>query len=278
MQRASRFLALGLVATALLVMAGWRFQTPQVQHATVPVGQVVVELWRDPADGELAIQLRSADGWTILRRRTLVDVFEGHVNSMAVYLTAAGAWKSIRSRYGLTADRVDAALRRGDSVDRPSLMDVPKLDRQTRAYVFVRDFATDVPRLRRAVHFRVPAPGPTLAGLLLADVALVQFRGPGRLVDAGYVAHLAYSADPAHLGTGERQLGIDAASPRSGAAGTYKAAFLASHRRLVGPGYDARLTDSGTILRYHGTYVLVFPRWDLPVGQLREILSRIGRS
>jgi hypothetical protein len=47
----SRLLAIGLAAAVLLVGAAWGFQAPQVQHATVPVRQIVIELWRDRADG-----------------------------------------------------------------------------------------------------------------------------------------------------------------------------------------------------------------------------------
>lgn len=280
MRAASRLVAIGLGAAALLVSAAWGSQVPQVQHATLPVGSsLVVELWRDPTDGELALQLQGSDNWTILRRRTLYDLIDGRLNDVAVYLTAARAWRSIRARYGLTPGQVDAALGGGDSVDRPPLMDLPRLDRPPRAYFFVRDFGTDVRRLRQAAHFPVPSPGPTLAGLRLAHVSLTQSRGPGRLVDGGYVANLFYSANPEHSGTGERQLAIFAASPRSSAGDSYRMSFTASSTRLVGPGYDARLSSHGdTILRYQGIYVLIFPRIELSLGQLRAVLSQIGRS
>lgn len=279
MRAASRLVAGGLGAAALLVSVAWRAQTPQVQHAVVPVRQFALEVWRDPADGELALQFQGSDSWTILRGRTLYYQTEGRVSNVAVYLTAPDAWKPIHSQYGLTPEQVDAALSGGDRVDRPPLMDLPRLERPPRAYFFVRDFGTDVRRLRQAAQFPVPSPGPTLAGLRLARVSLTQSRGPGRLVDGGYVANLFYSANPEHSGTGERQLAIFAASPRSSAGDSYRMSFTASSTRLVGPGYDARLSSRGdTILRYHGIYVLIFPRIDLSARQLRTVLSRIGRS
>jgi hypothetical protein len=279
MRRVFRALAIGLGAASLLVTVGWQAQAPQVQHATVPLGQHAVEVWRDPTDGEVALQLEGADNWTILRRRTLYHTIEGHLSNVTVYLTAADAWKPIHLQYGLLPDQVDAALSGGDNVARPALMEVPRLDRATRGYLYARDFATDTGRLRKAAHFPVPAPGPTLAGLRLADVSLFQLRGPGRLVDIGYVAYLVYSADPDRVGTGERMLGIDAASPRSGWGGSYRDSFIKSRTRLVGPGYDARLSSDGrAILRYHGSYALVAPNWDLTLGRLRTVLAKIGRS
>jgi len=275
----SRLLAIGLGSAALVTAVAWRAQAPQVQHATVPLGQLVVELWRNPVDGEVAFQFQGSHDWTILRRRTLYDLIEGRLSNVTVYLTAADAWKKIQHWYGLMPEHVDAALSGGDSVARPQLMEVPKLDRATRGYLYARDFGTDTGRLRKAAHFPVPAPGPTLAGLQLADVSLLQSRGPGRLVDIGYVAYLVYSADPDRIGTGERLLGLDAASPRSGWGGSYRDFFVRSRTRLVGSGYDARQTSDGrVILRYHGSYVLVAPNWDLPLSQLRAVLSKIGRS
>jgi len=280
MRAASRLVAIGLGAAALLVSVAWRTQTPQVQHATVGFGSpLVLELWRDPADGELALQFQGSDNWTILRRRALYDLIDGRLSDVAVYLTAARAWRSIHARYGLTPGQVDAALSGGESVDRPPLMDLPRLDRPPRAYFFVRDFGTDVRRLRQAAQFPVPSPGPTLAGLRLAHVSLTQSRGPGRLVDGGYVANLFYSANPEHSGTGERQLAVEAAWPRTNAGDSYRMSFAASRLRLVGPGYDARLTSSGDpVLLYHGIYVLVSLRVHLSVSQLRTVLSQIGRS
>jgi hypothetical protein len=259
--------------------AGWRSQAPQVQHAIVPVGDAVVELWRDPVDGELALQFQGSGDRTILRRRTLYHLIEGHLSNVTVYLTAADAWKPIRVRYGLTPEQIDAALGRGDSVARPQLMEVPKLDRATRGYLYARDFGTDTGRLRKAARFSVPAPGPTLAGLRLARVGLLQSRGPGRLRDIGYVASLVYSATPDRIGTGERRLALDAASPRSGYGGSYRDFFVKSRTRIVGRGYDARLASDGrVILRYHGSYVLVDLNLDLSPGRLRAVLSKIGRS
>jgi hypothetical protein len=279
MRRGSRLLATGLGAAALVTTVAWRAQAPQVQHATVPVKGAVIEVWRDPTDGELALRVQGADSWTILRRRTLYYLVEGQVSNVTVYLTPAQAWKPIHIQYRLISEQVDAALCGGDNVDRPQLMEVPKLDRATRAYLYARDFGTDTGRLRKAAHFPVPAPGPTLAGLHLADVSLLQSRGPGRLVDIGYVAYLVYSADPNRIGTGERLLGLDAASPRSGWGGSYRDFFVKSRIRLVGRGYDARRTSDGrVILRYRTSYVLVAPNWDLPLGQLRAVLSKIGRS
>jgi hypothetical protein len=280
MPAVSRLVAIGLGAAAILVSAAWRAQTPQVQHALVPVGQVAVELWRDPGDGELALQYQGSDDWTILRRRTRYDLIEGRLSNVTVYLTTARAWKPIHSQYGFTPEQVDAALDSSQRVDRPRLMDIPSLDRPTRAYFFVRDFGTDVGRLRKAARFPVPAPGQTLAGLQLANVSLSQFRGPGRLVDGGYVASLFYSANPDHLGRGERQLALEAAWPRTNAGDSYRRSFFAaSSLRLVGPGYDARLTSTGdAILRYQGIYVLVSLRLDLSVSRLRAVLSQIGRS
>jgi hypothetical protein len=109
-------------------------------------------------------------------------------------------------------------------------------------------------------------------------VVLTETRGPGRLVDAGYLGSLFYSADPEHLGTGERLLAVEAASPRSSAGDSYRRFFATSPDRLVGRGYDARLTDSGVILRYHGIYVLVRPSWEMSLPGLRAILSRVARS
>jgi hypothetical protein len=229
MRRGSRLLAIGLAAAALLVSFAWRSQAAQVQHATVGLGpDRVVELWRDPADGEVALRFRGGDDWTILRRRTLYGVIGGQVSNVTVYPAAVDAWRPIHIRYGLTSHQVDAALAGGDRVERPPLMAVPRLDRTTHAYLYARDFATNVLMLRSAARFPVPAPGPSLAGLRLADVQLTQSRGPGRLVERGYLARLVYSAAPDRLGTGERQLYVEGASPRSGAGDSYRRFFAAS--------------------------------------------------
>jgi hypothetical protein len=279
MRVVSRVVAVMLGAVAVFAAVGAKAQVAQVQHATVPVGQYVVELWRDPADGELAFQLGGSDDWEILQRQTLYDLIDGRLNGVTVYSAAARAWRPIRSRFGLTPDQVDAALAAGDRVDRPELMDVPRLDRSTRSYFFRKDFGTDVRALRKAARFPVPSPGLTLAGLRLADVSLGQSRVPGRLVDGGYVADLVYSATPDHLGTGERQLSVDAAPSGTAAADSYKRFFLAGGQWLARPGYDARLTPDGqAILRYRGLYVLVFPRFDLPLSDLREVLRKIANS
>jgi len=123
----------------------------------------------------------------------------------------------------------------------------------------------------------VPSPGLRLAGLRLADSLLTQTRGPGRLVDSGYLAALVYSADPSRLGTGEPLLQVEAAL-RGPAGDSYRRSFAASRSRLAGPGYDARLTDAGPILRYHGTYVLVSLCMHLAPRRLRSVLIAIARS
>jgi hypothetical protein len=278
MPRASRLGAVGLAVAALLISTAWRDESPKVEHALVPVGQFTVEVWHDPAVGELALRYQGADDLMILDGRTRYDLIEGQLSNVTVYMNAVGLWKPVTTRYGVTAEQVSAALSSGDRVDRPSLMDIPNLVRPSRPYYFVRDFGTQVRVLRRAARFPVPAPGPVLAGLQLAHVTLSQTRGPGRLVDGVYVASLSYSADPEHIGTGERQLGVESASVRSPAGDSYRQFFATSRRRLVGRGYDARLTDSGVILRYHGIYVLVFPRWDASLAELRAVLSKVARS
>jgi hypothetical protein len=279
MRVVSKVVAVGLVTAALLAAASSKAQSPQVQHAVVPVGRYLVELWRDPADSEVAFRLQGSEDWEIFRRQRLYDFVEGHVDSVSVYSTVNRGWKSIRLRYGVTQDQADAALAAGDRVDRPPLMEVPRLDRTPRAYLFVRDFGTDVRALRKSARFPVPSPGLTLAGLRLADVALTQSRGPGRLVDGGYVANLFYSATPDRLGTGESHFAVEAASPRSSAGDSYKRSFLSSPRRLVGPGYEARLTSDGqAILRYHGIYVLLVPTFELPMSELRAALSQVANS
>jgi hypothetical protein len=279
MRVVSSAVAVVLAAAALLAAASSKAESPQVEHATVPRGQVVVELWRDPTDGALALQLQGSGDYELLRRRTLYDFVEGQVSEVTVFSTTSVPWKRIRLRYGVTREEVDAALAAGDRADRPSLFDVPKLDRTRRAYFFVEDFGTNVRALRKAARFPVPSPGLTLAGLRLADVALTQSRGPGHLVDRGYVANLFYSATPDRPGTGERQLSVAAASSGTGAGDSYRQFFLSSRRRLVGPGYEARLTDDGqAILRYRGIYVLVFPQFDLSLSGLRAVLGKVANS
>jgi hypothetical protein len=279
MRVVSRVVAVALGAAALLAAASSKAQSPQVEHAAIPLGRYLVELWRDPADGALALQFQGSGDYVLLRRRTLYAFEEGHVNTVSVFSTTTAPWKRIHLRFGVTSEQADAALAAGDHADRPPLMDIPRLDRTTRAYLFVRDFGTDVRALRKAARVPVPSPGLTLAGLRLADVALTQSRGPGRLVDGGYVANLFYSATPERLGTGERQFAVEAASPRSWAGDSYKQSFLSSPRRLVGPGYDARLTsDRQAILRYHGIYVLLFPHFDLPLSALRAALRKVANS
>src|SRR5919204_5163759 len=100
MRVVARVAAIGLGLVVLLSTASSRAQSPQVQHATVPVGQYHVELWRDPADGELVFQFEGSGDWEILRRRTLYDLIEGRLASVNVYLSTAMAWKSIGLRYG----------------------------------------------------------------------------------------------------------------------------------------------------------------------------------
>jgi hypothetical protein len=163
---ASRLLALGFLCAATLVSAGWRTQTSDVEHALLP-RQLPLELWRDPADGEVALRWQGSSDWTLLRGRTRFDLIEGHLNRLVVYVTGATAWKPIHEEYGVTEAEVDAALDAGDHVQRPSLMNVPNLDRPSHPYYFVRDFGSDVGMLRRAARFPVPAPGPILAGLRL---------------------------------------------------------------------------------------------------------------
>jgi hypothetical protein len=206
-------------------------------------------------------------------------VIQNRLAGVTVYQTQDDAWRPIQIRFGLTAGQVSQALAAGSLVPRPSLMDPLRPEPEVQSYVFDRDFGTNMRKLRQVAQFAVPAPGPLLAGLRLADAALVRVRGPGHAVDSGYVAGLTYSADPDQLGTGERELTVSAASPRLGAGANYAAEFSNGSARLVGPGYDARLTGSGSaILRYHRAYVLVAPNWGLPSNQWRPLLSRIGRS
>jgi hypothetical protein len=61
MPQGSRLLAIGLAVAALIVVPAWRFEARQVQHATLPVGEGVVELWRDPVDAELAFRFQGTD-------------------------------------------------------------------------------------------------------------------------------------------------------------------------------------------------------------------------
>jgi hypothetical protein len=280
MRAVSRVLALAVaLGAAAFLVDGSEAQSAKVEHAAIPHGQYVVEVWRDPVDGELTFRTGGSHDRAILRRLTLYHLIEGRLSSVVVFSAAAHAWRPIRLQYGLTPERVDAALAAGDRVDRPALMDVPSLDRSTRQYFFAKDFGTDVRALRRAAGFPVPSPGLMLGGLRLADVFLGQSRGPRRLVDGGYVATLTYSATPDRLGTGERQLGVYAAPPGTSAADSYRMFFRSSRQRLVGPGYEALLTPDGqAILRYRGMYVLVFPQFDLPLTELRAALSRVANS
>jgi hypothetical protein len=151
--------AIGLAALAVVVMSGWRSQPAPVEHALVAVGKFSVEVWRDPADGELALQWQGADSWTLVRGRRVFRVIEGRLAQLEVYAATADLWRRIRAEYGLSPDQVDSALRSGDEVGRPSLMDVPSLDRPSRPYLFVRDFGTKVSYCARRQIFPCPPPG-----------------------------------------------------------------------------------------------------------------------
>jgi len=120
---------IGLSAVAALIAGGWRSQPTLVEHAVVPVGSSSVEIWRDPGDGELALQWQGADSWTLVRGRTVFRVTQARLEQLELFAASADLWRPIRLQYTLTPDGIEAALRSGNRVPRPSLMGVPNLDR-----------------------------------------------------------------------------------------------------------------------------------------------------
>jgi hypothetical protein len=265
-------------AAAILVIAGWSSAAPQVRHGSVrlahrgPGGIVlVVDIWRDASNGELAFRLRGDTDVSLLRGRTLFDVIEGQLSDATLYTDRRRAWSVIRARFGVTERRATAALAAGEMVPRPALMTVPKRDPQE--YSYSRDFGTDLAALRRAARFAVPSPGLRLDGRPLWAVLLSRTLTSGN--DSGEVGVIIYSSSP----RGDDQVLLNAASAESGNGVDYAGFFARSRRRVGGPGVDARVTDDGeAILRYHGSYVLVRLDGRATESRWRRVLRQIARS
>lgn len=272
--------AVGVVLAAAMafVAAGWGASSPSVRHASVrlehpgPGGlPLVVDVWRDAADGELAFRLRGGGDVSLLRGRTIFDVVDGRLGDVTVYSRLRRAWNIIDARFGVTAARTSAALAAGETVARPALMTVPKPDPYE--YTFSRDFGANLAALRRAVRFAVPSPGPRLDGRALWDVLLSRTRTAN--ADSGELGVIIYSSKP----SGDNQVLLNAASAENGNGVAYAGFFARSRRRVGGPGVDARLTDDGeAILRYHGSYVLVQLDGRATESRWRSVLGRIARS
>jgi hypothetical protein len=270
------------IVAAVFVAAGWSFAVPTVQHASVSLGNVgpyglplVVDVWRESPTGEFAFQFHGDHDVDLLRGRTIFGVIEGRLGDQTLYRRVADAWTVIHERYGLTAARTLAALKSGETVARPTLMNVPKPD--PHEYTYSRDFGTDLAALRRAARFPVPSPGLRLDGRVLAHVSLDRVEtsnvGPGNLAD------IIYSSNPAKLGAGDTEVLLDVAPPDSPFGSSYATSFADSRQRIPGPGYDARITSDGdAILRYHGSYVLVRLGENASDGRWRTVLRRIARS
>jgi hypothetical protein len=269
--RAKQVGAAVAIAAAVLVGAGWRTASATVRHASVRLGHtpaglpIVVDVWRDASNSELAFRIRGDSDRSLLRGRTLFDVIEGQLADTTVYRHAAEAWIIVHARFGVTAARAEAALAAGETVARPAVMTVPKPD--PAEYTFSRDFGTDIAALRHAARFAVPSPGRRLDGHVLTHVAL--FRTHTFHGDSGDVGVIMYSS----------QVLLNAASAASGRGADYATFFAKSRRHVGGPGVDARLTDAGqAILRYHGSYVLVQLDGRVSDGRWRAVLDRIARS
>jgi hypothetical protein len=262
---------------AVLLLAGWDTASTRVQHAAVSLGSheghtFVVDVWRDPSNGETAFRFQGESDDDVLRGRTLASVSEGKLVDTTVYSTSSAAWKIVDARFGLTASRTHQALAAGDLVDRPALMTLPTADTSGGDYVFVRDFGTDLAALRHAARFAVPSPGRRLDGLKLADASLDRWLSG----DPGYVADITYANS---LRSGSDQILLNIALPSTTVGSSYASLYGQSRERITGPGYEARRTSDGDlILRYHGSYVLVRIDGSQTDARIRSILQRIARS
>jgi hypothetical protein len=232
---------------------------------------LVVDIWRDASNGELAFRLRGGTDVTIVRERTIFDVVESKLSDATVYSSRRHAWSVISARFGVTESRTSAALAAGETVARPKLMTVPKPDPQE--YSFSRDFGTDLAALRRAARFAVPLPGPRLDGRALWDVSLSHTRTATG--DSGPVGVIIYSNNA----SGDNQVLLNVASAESGNGADYADFFTRSRRPVGGAGVDARLIDEGeAILRYRGSYVLVRLDGRTTDSRWRGVLRQIARS
>lgn len=247
-----------------------------VEHAVVTSAAEApaVQLWRDPSTGLVALQHDGEASLVLVQGRTVDHVDDGHLTELATYRSAHRAWAGVELRFALAQSTALAALAAGDQVRRPALMDVPRPSPDV-TFTRVWDYDTSLAALQRSVRFPVPAPGARLAGLQLADAARVRTRSAAE--DTGLTAMIAYSSDPARLGTDDRELILNAAPPTSGMGAANAALFKTLRDRMTGHGWEARFAkDGAAILRRRGSYVVVTASWAPTQAAWRAIFARIA--